>query len=286
MKRRYTVVDAFSATPLQGNPVAVVVDAEGLDTDAMQRIARWTNLSETTFILPPTASSATHRVRIFTPRSELPFAGHPTLGSAHAAREYGLVGAEHELLQECGAGLVAVRVDADGYRLKLPPAAQTVLSAQATNTLHRLIGRTIDTTRAPFIVDVGPHWIVARAVDRDALLALQPDFTQLASLERELGVTGLTLFADATNEGVPALEVRSFAPSQGVDEDPVCGSGNGAVAAYRLSQGLIAPGTRYAAAQGRCVGRDGRVQVSIEGNGEIWIGGACVSVVDGTIDCD
>ncbi|MEY3464644.1 MAG: hypothetical protein RL603_242 [Pseudomonadota bacterium] len=283
MKRRYTVVDVFSDTSLRGNPVAVVIDAAELDDAAMQHIARWTNLSETTFLLPPTAPDATHRVRIFTPRSELPFAGHPTLGSAHAALAHGLVSGALQLVQQCGAGLVPVEVTQGVYRLRLPRAATRELEASDRTALRDLVGPALDPQLAPQLIDVGPKWIVARMRSREALLDLQPEFSALAAFERSMGATGLTLFADGADDVAEEIEVRSFAPSQGVDEDPVCGSGNGAVAVYRLAHGLVHDDTRYVAAQGCCVGRRGRIEVQIEA-GEVWIGGRCVSTVTGIID--
>jgi PhzF family phenazine biosynthesis protein len=285
MMRRYTVVDVFSARRLLGNPVAVVLDAEGLDTAAMQAIARWTNLSETTFLLPPTVADAAYRLRIFTPVSELPFAGHPTLGSAHAAVTEGLVargGAGSPLIQECGAGLVPVQMEGgDRYRLRLPEARCTPLEAADRASLEAALGGPTDAAVPLQVIDVGPRWVVGAFTDPAALLALQPDMTRLAAFERAHGVTGCTLFAEA---GDDVIEVRSFAPSDGVPEDPVCGSGNGAVAVLRRALGRVAPGTGYIAHQGRCVGRDGRVELSLDAAGAVWVGGACVTTVRGTLE--
>ncbi len=284
MKRRYCVVDVFSDRALFGNPVAVILDAHALDSAAMQSIARWTNLSETTFVLPPSVATATHRVRIFTPASELPFAGHPTLGTAHAVVSAGIVSGAR-LVQECGAGLVPIEWASSGLRLRLPPARSTPIDPASCAELAAALRLPIDASVPPRLIDVGPKWLVARSSSRAALLAAQPDFGRLAALERRLGVTGASVFA-AHDEAAPHdIETRSFAPSQGVDEDPVCGSGNGAIAEFRREHGLLAPGTRYVAAQGRCVGRDGRIDVEIQANGDIWIGGRCVSTVVGEIDC-
>ena len=284
MKRRYCVVDVFSDRALFGNPVAVILDAHALDSAAMQRIARWTNLSETTFVLPPSVATATHRVRIFTPASELPFAGHPTLGTAHAVVSAGIVSGAR-LVQECGAGLVPIEWASSGLRLRLPPARSTPIDPASCAELAAALRLPIDASVPPRLIDVGPKWLVARSSSRAALLAAQPDFGRLAALERRLGVTGASVFA-AHDEAAPHdIETRSFAPSQGVDEDPVCGSGNGAIAEFRREHGLLAPGTRYLAAQGRCVGRDGRIDVELQANGDIWIGGRCVSTVVGEIDC-
>jgi PhzF family phenazine biosynthesis protein len=289
MRRRYAVVDVFSDRRLLGNPVAVVLDAEGLDTGAMQRIARWTNLSETTFLLPPTVAGASYRLRIFTPVSELPFAGHPTLGSAHAAVTEGIVarpGAALSLTQDCGAGLVQVQVEAaDRYRLRLPEARCTPLGAADRAALEAALGGPTDAAVPLQVIDVGPRWVVGALADPAALLALRPDMTRLAAFERALGVTGCTLFAEASGADADGdIEVRSFAPSDGVPEDPVCGSGNGAVAVLRRALGRIAPGAAYVARQGRCVGRDGRVELSLDAAAAVWVGGACVTTVRGTIE--
>lgn len=284
MLRRYAVVDVFSERRLLGNPVAVVLDADGLDTDAMQRIARWTNLSETTFLLPPTVASASYRLRIFTPVSELPFAGHPTLGSAHAAVTEGLLvnaDAGVSLMQECGAGLVPVQVGtAQRYRLRLPEARCTPLEATDRAALEAALGGATDAAVPLQIIDVGPRWVVGALADPAALLALRPDMTRLAAFERERDVTGCTLFAERDD----GIEVRSFAPSDGVPEDPVCGSGNGAVAVLRRALGRIVPGSAYVARQGSCVGRDGRVELSLDAAAAIWVGGACVTTVRGTLE--
>jgi PhzF family phenazine biosynthesis protein len=269
--------------------VAVVLDAEGLDTGAMQRIARWTNLSETTFLLPPTVAGASYRLRIFTPVSELPFAGHPTLGSAHAAVTEGLVarpGAALSLTQDCGAGLVPVQVEpGDIYRLRLPEARSTPLGRDEVAALEAALGGALDRSVPLTLIDVGPRWIVGAVADPAALLALRPDMTRLAAFEKACGATGVTLFAEASGTDADGdIEVRSFAPSDGVPEDPVCGSGNGAVAALRRELGRILPGAAYIARQGRCVGRDGRIGLSLDAAGAIWVGGACVTTVRGTIE--
>jgi PhzF family phenazine biosynthesis protein len=291
VSRRYSVVDVFTREPLRGNPVAVVLDAEGLDTDAMQAIAGWLNLSETTFLLPATEPSADYRLRIFTPRSELPFAGHPTLGSAHAIRAAGIAAPRTgRLVQQCGAGLVEIREDDTGWRLRLPPARLAPVHDPDVEELLRALALgpdgPVDLSVEPAIVDVGPRWLVARVGSAAALRALQPDSGQLAALERRLGITGATLFAPADDGAGPgALEVRSFAVSAGVPEDPVCGSGNGSVAAFQLARGLLPRAAgRYQARQGRCVGRDGRIEVRIDDAGDVWIGGACVTVAHGRLE--
>ena len=270
-----------------GNPVAVVLDSDGLDTTDMQRIARWTNLSETTFVLPPIKAGADYRLKIFTPLSELPFAGHPTLGSAHAVLESGKAELRNgRLVQECAAGLIDLAVDGAGRSRRLtfalPPAAVTPLQPDDVNELEAILGGDVVRQTAPAIVDVGPVWVVAQLPSVTDLLALKPDFVRSASFERRLGVTGVSVFAIHETSDAE-IEVRSFAPSAGVDEDPVCGSGNGSVAVFRRELGLVAAGEHYSAAQGQCVGREGRITVSLDNDGKVFVGGACVTCVTGVL---
>ena len=285
----YKVVDVFTSRPLAGNPVAVVFDADGLEAEAMQAIAHWTNLSETTFILPPTTPAADYRLRIFTPRSELPFAGHPTLGSAHAILEAGRATLRQggRLVQQCSIGLVDVTIEdaADGRQLTfaLPSARIKPLPAADVAELELILGGKLNNEAAPGIVNVGAIWVVLPMTDATAVLNLRPDFARLAAFERRLGVTGLTVFGRYP-QGDVATEVRSFAPSCGVEEDPVCGSGNASVAAFQWERGLLpAGGVTYMAAQGRCVGRDGRVKVQVGVDGQVRVGGSCVTCVDGLL---
>jgi predicted PhzF superfamily epimerase YddE/YHI9 len=286
MPRPYKVVDVFTHEPFQGNPVAVVLDAQGLDTAAMQRIAHWTNLSETTFVLPPTQAGADYQLRIFTPRSELPFAGHPTLGSAHAVLEAGLATArDGRLVQQCGVGLVTLHVQGEGAQQQLafevPPATLRPLGDADVHELQQILGAPLQAGVAPAIVDVGAVWIIAQVPDAASLLALQPDYVRSAVMERRLGVTGVTVFA--RQQGDAAVQVRSFAPSSGVNEDPVCGSGNASVALFLRERGLLAQvGVRYVAAQGQCVARNGRVVVDASSQ-QVTLGGACVTCVEGVL---
>jgi PhzF family phenazine biosynthesis protein len=289
MQLRFKQVDVFTGKPFAGNPVAVVLDADGLDDTTMQRIANWTNLSETTFVLKPTQAGADYRVRIFTPRTELPFAGHPTLGTAHAVLDAGLATPrEGRLVQECGAGLVNLSVSGSGrdqvLTLELPPAAARDLAAADVRELAAVLGAPVEGAPAPRIIDVGPRWIVARLHDAAAVSALRPDLAAMAALETRLDATGVTVLGLYPSGGPAAIEVRSFAPSGGIPEDPVCGSGNGCVAVFARDGGLLeALGRRYVASQGRQVGRAGRVQVEIDGHGIVRLGGQCVTCVDGTL---
>ncbi|KVG60123.1 PhzF family phenazine biosynthesis protein [Burkholderia territorii] len=289
MNYRYKVVDVFTSQPLLGNPVAVVLDAQDLSGETMQEIARWTNLSETTFVLPPIDARADYRLRIFTPRSELPFAGHPTLGSAHAILSDGRIPPRHpgRLMQQCDMGLVEVTIDErDGDRelaFSLPPAQIEALHRDDVLELERILGRRVDTAHMPATVNVGPVWVIVLVPDAAAVLDLRPDLASLAAFERRLGVTGMTVFGPREQDS-GSIEVRTFAPSCGVDEDPVCGSGNGSVAAYRWAQRMLPPGgCEYLATQGRRVGRDGRVRVRVDAQGRVQVGGACVSCVEGVL---
>ena len=287
MSCAYKVVDVFTATPLRGNPVAVVLDAEGLDTETMQAVAAWTNLSETTFLLPPERPEADYRLRIFTPRSELPFAGHPTLGSAHAAIEAGrVVPRNGRLVQECGVGLVQLIAEGEGANrelsFSLPPATLTQLDGSDVEELGAIVGAEINREDHPAIVNVGPMWIVACVSSVDRLLTLKPDFARSAAFETRLGVTGVTLFA--VKDGTVDIEVRTFASSQGVNEDPVCGSCNGSIAVFRHARGLLPSGTtRYVATQGQCLGRSGVVAVRVDSDGKVDLGGRCVTTINGVI---
>lgn len=286
--RAYKVVDAFSAVPFKGNPVAVILDAEGLSDVEMQAIANWTNLSETTFVLPATQAGADYRLRIFTPRSELPFAGHPTLGSAHAVVESGLVQPRDGLIvQECAKGLVQIRIDETGsdrlFHLELPDPQIETLGASDVEELEAALGFALDRANPAAIVDVGPIWVIAQVEDAQAVLALEPDFARLAQFERRLGATGVTVFGAYEQGAQSDIEVRSFAPSCGVSEDPVCGSGNGSVAAYRKANHPLTSGLNYVASQGACVGRNGHIAVGYRADGTITVGGRCVTCVDGIL---
>ncbi len=289
MSYRFKQVDVFTAEPFAGNPVAVILDADGLDGAAMQRIANWTNLSETTFVLKPQQAGADYRVRIFTPRQELPFAGHPTLGTAHAVLDAGVaVARDGRLVQECNVGLVNLAASGAGAErvltLELPPATPHALAPADLDELSSVLGAPMAPSPSPCLIDVGPRWIVARLQDAAAVAGLRPDLARMMALETRLGATGVTVFGLHPSGGPAAIEVRSFAPSSGVNEDPVCGSGNGCVAVLARDGGLLdALGRRYVAAQGGQVGRAGRVMVEIDGHGIVRLGGQCVTCVDGML---
>jgi len=278
-QRPFKQIDVFSDRPGYGNPVAVVLDADGLSDSDMRRFAAWTNLSETTFVLPPTAPGADYRLRIFTPRAELPFAGHPTIGSAHAVIEAGVVKPRGgRLVQECGAGDIALRVEGETLWLEAPEATETALTDLAG--LERGLGA--KPAGRPSIVNVGPRWLVAELASAGAVDALVPDMAAIAELSTRLGIGGITVFG-ATDGGKAAYHVRSFAPAHGIPEDPVCGSGNISVAAYLGFTGReSALASGYLARQGMQLGRDGEVSIRREG-GRIQLGGSAVTCVDGAL---
>lgn len=274
--RPFKQVDVFTAVALKGNPVAVILDAQGLSAEQMQAIANWTNLSETTFVSPATDASADYSVRIFTPKSELPFAGHPTLGTAHAVIEAGLAMPKNgKVVQQCAVGLVEVSVAGTGLSFRLPRYAYE--EAPEASQLAAALGEGA-IKGAPQIVNVGPRWVIAELASAETVEQLQPDLQILADYDRTQSTTGMTVYAEKPDGGIV---VRSFAPADGIAEDPVCGSGNGAVAAYRLKAQQVSAGSEYVASQGRQVGRDGNVRVRIEADA-IHVGGDCVTVVDGT----
>ena len=269
MGLRFKQVDVFTAKPFLGNPVAVVIGAEDLDSAQMQRIAGWTNLSETTFLLK--SSTADYRLRIFTPRQELPFAGHPTIGSAHAALESGFVSKKTKFVQECGAGLIELSVEDDG-RIFLKGPRPKIQRLDTT-----IPSVPLKSSSSILKVDVGPIWVVGEVSDARALAALKPDMTALAEWSQSLGVTGTTVFAPS-GESASAIHVRSFAPAHAIPEDPVCGTGNLSVAAFVAKRF----GGEYVARQGMQMGRDGRVTVRVRDEG-VYLGGHAVTCVDGTI---
>lgn len=281
---RFKQVDVFTGQPFLGNPVAVVLDADDIDPALMQRIAAWTNLSETTFVLRPTSASADYRLRIFTPTGELPFAGHPTVGSAHAVLESDIMPSEsRSLRQECLAGVLPLRVDGTGADrrifVRVPEAKVLRDHGEPADAISSALGARVATRPAPMAIDVGAVWLVALMEDVESLRRLEPDMTALAKLG--LGVTVFSL----THGEEAAVHVRSFAPAAGIPEDPVCGSGNATVAAYLVETGMLKDiGDEYAASQGTEMGRDGRVHVRVSGNGRvIEIGGSSVTVIEGQI---
>lgn len=274
-------IDVFSEKLGFGNPVAVILDGDDLSSETMQRIAAWTNLSETTFICEPKNPAADYELRIFTPKNELPFAGHPTIGSCYAALQSGVaVPKNGKIIQECKVGLVEINVG-ETIEFTLPKAQFTQISQTDTQTLSDILGQEI--VGAPQIVNVGPKWIIAQLPNAAKVLECTPDFAQMKILEQANKATGVTIFGKF-EKGDDFIEVRIFAPSDGIDEDPICGSGNGSVCAYMLENNIIANGFAYQARQGRAIGRDGRIFARIDENGQIFIGGKCALGVVGTLE--
>jgi len=277
-------VDVFTDRPFLGNPVAVVLDADALDGAAMQRIARWTNLSETTFVLRPSEAGADYALRIFTPDRELPFAGHPTLGTARALLAAGRVTPSGgRLVQQCAAGLVRLRVDGERLFFEVPPASVKAVAAETERALAAALGLPGAAPRFEAI-DVGPVWLTAELADAAQVLGLRPDFAALADISRAHRVTGITVHATfgagaGAGRGGVDVAVRSFAPAAGIPEDPVCGSGNACVAVQRAATG---PRNDYIAAQGEAIGRDGLITIAYRGNA-IEVGGAAVVCVEGRL---
>jgi PhzF family phenazine biosynthesis protein len=288
VKRRFKQVDVFTAKPFLGNPVAVVLDCANLFEVDMQAIARWTNLSETTFVLPP-EKGGDYRIRIFTPLSELPFAGHPAIGTVHAALEAGLLpGDRSQYVQECGAGLLPIRIEQAGPERHLfvqaPAATFRPVEDGELDELNAALDTDVGPAVRPLAVSVGPTWVVMDLGDAGAVSALQPNLSAIASVSRAMKVTGVAVFGRDPGADVP-LRVRAFAPAEGVPEDPVCGSGNVSIAAFLRETGLLeGVGNFYSVSQGREVGRDGRVHMRVDvKTGAIELGGAAVTCIDGTL---
>lgn len=274
-RRTFSQVDVFATTPYQGNPVAVVLDATGVTSEDMQRFARWTNLSETTFVLAPAAPEADYRVRIFTPVAELPFAGHPTLGTCHAWLAAGGEPAGHEVVvQECGVGLIPIRRTPDGLAFAAPPL---IRSGPIEERLIEHIAEVLGIRRADILAaewaDNGPGWAAVLLRSAQDVLKLRP-----APAELDIGVIG------PYPPGSPeAFEVRAFFPKDGcMVEDPVTGSLNAALALWLLgSSRARAP---YVVSQGTVLGRSGRVHVSRDADGTVWVGGGTVTCIAGQVE--
>ena len=273
--RPFAQVDVFSSTPYLGNPVAVVLDAEGLDQEGMQRLARWTNLSETTFVLPATTPEADYQLRIFTPNGELPFAGHPTLGTAHAWLEHGGQPQNpHRVVQECPAGLVEVRRGEDLLSFAAPPTRRTgELEDDYLQATVAALGIPLNRVSSHQWVDNGPGWAVLRLPTAQEVLDLEPDLALIP--DAMVGVIG------AYPAGAPhAFEMRTFAPGVGVEEDPVCGSMNASVGQWLTRTGAV-PGS-YRVSQGQRLGRAGEITITPDGDGTVWVGGATNTLLHGT----
>ncbi|RZL89812.1 MAG: PhzF family phenazine biosynthesis protein [Variovorax sp.] len=297
--RAFKQVDVFTAKPYLGNALAVVLDGTGLDDAAMQSFAKWTNLSETTFLLPPTEPAADYRVRIFTPGGELRFAGHPTLGSCHAWLEAGgRAKSPERIVQQCAAGLVPIRNEGERLVFAAPPLKRGAPSPSLLAKVAAALGLKAQQIVAAQVLDNGPVWLSLLLNDADTVLALKPDHRALKELGQKVGVAGIPTPDDApspliarsnrearafarSDEESVGLEVRAFAAPIGIEEDPVTGSLNASLAQWLIAEGHLPE--RYLAAQGQCLGRAGRVHVARDAEGQVWVGGDSVTCIDGKV---
>lgn len=299
--RPFKQVDVFTATPYYGNPLAVVLDGSGVSDAQMQHFARWTNLSETTFVLPPTpegaAQGADYRVRIFTPGAELPFAGHPTLGSCHAWLEAGgRPRTQGHIVQECGVGLVQIRQSGGPLAFAAPKLTRSAPSPSQLAPIAQALGVQSQQIVSAQLLDNGPVWLGLLLDSVQTVLGLQPDHSALKALGVKVGAVAVedavepapALIARSNREArafvhtdAPSVEVRAFAAPVGIAEDPVTGSLNASLAQWLMADGY-AP-TTYTASQGTCLGRAGRVRVHRDAAGQVWVGGDTVTCITGTV---
>lgn len=286
--RRFMQLDVFSRQPMKGNPLAVVIDGDGLDDATMSAFARWTNLSETAFLLSPTITAADYRVRIFTPTRELPFAGHPSVGSAYAAIEAGLVDAgKSTLIQQCAAGLLPVTIEHPGaeriLHVQAPPPQLQSVDADVRHAISQALNITLSDAQIS-LADAGPLWWVCNLGEAARVRALQPDMHALMQLRERHNVMGVSVFGREPS-GIANMAVRTFCPGDGIPEDPVTGSANAAIMAFLTEHGDTSYGLDYLASQGREVGCDGYVRVKRNAtDGTITIGGQCVILIQGQLD--
>ena len=306
-QRPFKQVDVFTAIPYFGNPLAVVLDGSGLDDEAMQRFARWTNLSETCFLLPPTNALADYRVRIFTPGGELPFAGHPTLGSCHSWLQAGGQPRRNDVIvQECGIGLVRIRREtlaSSGQQLAFaaPSVKCSAIDPALLAEVAQALGLKDAHILAAQMLDNGPHWLALLLDSPETVLALMPNHLALASLQVKVGVAAFypppetppligrrnreaRAFGQASAPVIsdaPDLEVRAFAACAGVPEDPVTGSLNASLAQWLMAEGH-AP-ERYRVSQGVCLGRAGQLQIERDASGQVWVGGESTTCIEGQV---
>lgn len=300
-QRPYKQVDVFTAKPYLGNPLAVVLDGAGLSDAQMAAFARWTNLSETTFLLPPTQPEADYRVRIFTPIGELPFAGHPTLGSCHGWLEAGGLKKNHEIIQECAKGLVRIRQQANGLAFAAPVLQRRTLTGEESAQVVRALDIQPNQVVAAQFLDNGAQWWSVLLDSTDTVLGIEPDYIYLKEIGKFIGVAGvytassaIQLIAKSSREakafGASAaetadsqlpeadIEVRGFVP---FGEDPVTGSLNASLAQWLIEDGYLPE--KYTASQGMCLDRAGRVYIERDASGQIWVGGSVVTCIDGMV---
>lgn len=301
--RPFKQVDVFTDTPYLGNPLAVVLDGAGLSDDEMQRFARWTNLSETTFVLPPTQAGADYRVRIFTPGGELPFAGHPTLGSCHAWLQAGRQPKQTDVIvQECAVGLISIRRAGHHLAFAAPPLTRSTPEPALLARVAAALGIEAQQIRASQLLNNGPVFLGLLLDSADTVLGLAPDHLALKTMKQKVGVAAVLPApeapvliarsnrearafadhaADPAVEAPPDLEVRGFVAPSGINEDPVTGSLNASLAQWLMADGHMP--ARYVAAQGTCLGRAGRVHLERDASGQVWVGGQAVTCIDGQV---
>ncbi|KRA14684.1 PhzF family phenazine biosynthesis protein [Lysobacter sp. Root604] len=290
MKRRYLQLDVFADRPGAGNPLAVVLDAEGLDEAAMQAIARWTRLPETTFVFAPTAPGASYRIRMFSPRREVPFAGHPSVGTAHVVLDAGLAApVDGRLLQEGVAGLLPLAVDGEGAMRTIAvrtPRARVLETAGAEDPrLSAALNALPLGALPPALMDGGRRWWLAELRDEAALRAATPDWNAIGELAERTESMGLCAFARADAGQDYDLVVRAFVGAPAQFEDAASGAANATLAAW-LQHNHALPGRdgRYTVSQGREVGFDARLQLRVDADGDVWSGGQVHPIVSGHID--
>jgi PhzF family phenazine biosynthesis protein len=288
---RFAQIDVFADRPGAGNPLAVVFDAEELDDRQMQAIAAWTNLAETTFVLPPSTTQAHYRVRIFTTRQEIAFAGHPSIGTAHAVLAAGLTLPESGLIvQECQAGLlpIRVRIDSGAPVLSVRVPRSRIVRYAGTTVDDEVVRRALAGCRlgslAPCLVEGGRRWWLAELADESEVRRLQPDLAAIAKLASQSQSLGLCVFARCADQPY-GLVVRAFPLGVGINEDPASGAANAAIAAFLDEAGALGQlGDAYLVSQGREMARDARLQLQIDREHQVWVGGQCQSVVSGSMN--
>ena len=289
MSRRFLQLDVFTHRAGAGNTLAVVLDPEGLDSTEMQRFAAWTQLPETTFLLPPTTPEASYRLRIFTPRREVPFAGHPSIGTAYAALESGrALPRDGHLIQEGAAGLLPLRVEGEGATRRIYIRAPASRIAEApdldpmllANAWHGLARGALP----PTLVEGGRRWWMVELADEAAVRGMAPDLEAIAGLARASDTMGLCVFARCHGQDY-GLVVRAFLPAHGHAEDPASGAANAMIAAFLQQCGALGElGSRYVSSQGREIGRDARIELSVDSDGAVWVGGQTKTVIRGELD--
>jgi len=286
--RRFYQVDVFSARAGVGNPLAVVLDAEGLDDGQMQAIASWANLAETTFVLPPTTPEAHYRVRIFTTRQEIAFAGHPSIGTAHAVLAAGLAAPESGLLvQECRAGLLPVQRRNPGatstLSVRVPRSRIVRFADGGDELLWRALGGCAMGRLAPGLVEGGRRWWLAELADEQTVRSLQPELLSIRDLAGQTQSLGLCVFARTPDQPYD-LVVRAFPLGVGIDEDPASGAANAAIAAFLEEAGALDTlGDSYIVSQGREMARDAQLLVHLDPDRNVWVGGQCQTVIRGEL---